>query len=179
MNRFLIIALVLTVAGIACGAFTYSMDAKPNSWWGTGGTKDQLWNFCKETEDYLDGTTGVIQKKAVEVFDANDTLTAAETGKVCVSAGKGTAGDLILTLPTAVAGLSFTFVDANATAADDLWITAATGDKINGGTAGDLATAAALVNAIPQVVKAKPGLAAIGNQVFPRYAPPVDIKILA
>lgn len=73
----------------------------------------------------------------VEVFDANDTLAATETGKVCVWDGHTgvAAADGILTLPSAVAGLTFTFYDANIVAADDLWITAAAGDTINGGTA--------------------------------------------
>jgi hypothetical protein len=50
--------------------------------------------------------------------------------------------------------------------------------NISNGTAGDLATAAALVNAIPQVVNAQPGLAAMGSQIFPRYAPSVSIRAL-
>jgi len=77
-------------------------------------------------------------KKPVEIFTADDTLTAAESGKVCVSdglAGAG-AGDLTITLPAAQAGLIFTFIDANSVAGDDLVITAAAGDTINGGSAG-------------------------------------------
>jgi 4-hydroxy-tetrahydrodipicolinate reductase len=50
--------------------------------------------------------------------------------------------------------------------------------NIPGGTAGDFATAAALVNAIPQVVNAKPGLAAMGTHIFPRYAPSVNVRVL-
>lgn len=50
--------------------------------------------------------------------------------------------------------------------------------SISNGTAGDLATAAALVNAIPQVVNAQPGLVAMGNQIFPRYAPSLNVRIL-
>ncbi len=50
--------------------------------------------------------------------------------------------------------------------------------NISGGTAGDLATAAALVNAIPQVVSAEPGLAAMGDRIFPRYAPSVSVRVL-
>jgi hypothetical protein len=48
---------------------------------------------------------------------------------------------------------------------------------ISNGTAGGLATAAALVNLIPQVVNAQPGLATMGNQIFPRYSPPVNIRL--
>jgi 4-hydroxy-tetrahydrodipicolinate reductase len=49
--------------------------------------------------------------------------------------------------------------------------------SISNGTSGDLATAAALVNAIPQVVNAQPGLAAMGKHVFPRYAPSVNVTV--
>lgn len=49
--------------------------------------------------------------------------------------------------------------------------------EVVNGTSGDLATASALVNAIPQVVNAQPGLAAMGNQIFPRYAPAANVRI--
>jgi len=49
---------------------------------------------------------------------------------------------------------------------------------ISNGTAGGLATNAALVNTIPQVIDAKPGLAMMGNQIFPRYAPTVNVKVM-
>ncbi len=50
--------------------------------------------------------------------------------------------------------------------------------KVVNGTSGDLATASALVNVIPQVVNAQPGLAAMGNQIFPRYAPSVNVRVM-
>lgn len=50
--------------------------------------------------------------------------------------------------------------------------------NVSNGTAGDLATAAALVNTIPQVVNAQPGLAAMGGQIFPRYAPSVNVRTM-
>ena len=50
--------------------------------------------------------------------------------------------------------------------------------NISNGTAGGLATAAALVNAIPQVMNAQPGLTTMGNQIFPRYAPPVNVRVM-
>lgn len=50
--------------------------------------------------------------------------------------------------------------------------------KVLNGTSGDLATSAALVNVIPQVVNAQPGLAAMGNQVFPKYTPSVNVRIM-
>lgn len=63
-------------------------------------------------------------------------VTAADSGQVFISDGNDTtAANVVFTLPSAYAGLSYTFIDANATAADDLWVTAAAGDKINGGTA--------------------------------------------
>jgi 4-hydroxy-tetrahydrodipicolinate reductase len=48
---------------------------------------------------------------------------------------------------------------------------------ISNGTSGDLATAASLVNAIPQVVDAKAGLAAMGSEIFPRYAPAANVVL--
>jgi hypothetical protein len=77
-------------------------------------------------------------KVNVEVFDANDTLGATESGKVCICtgvAGEGATCKHTLTLPSCAAGLMFTIVDANATGDADVWITASAGDTINGGTA--------------------------------------------
>ena len=50
--------------------------------------------------------------------------------------------------------------------------------KVVNGTSGDLATASALVNVIPQVVNAQPGLAAMGSQIFPRYTPSVNVRVM-
>jgi 4-hydroxy-tetrahydrodipicolinate reductase len=50
--------------------------------------------------------------------------------------------------------------------------------EVVNGTSGDLATASALVNAIPQVVDSQPGLALMGSQIFPRYAPPANVRIM-
>ena len=76
-------------------------------------------------------------KRDIEVVDANDTITAAESGKCFVSIGLTgvAASNLVLTLPTAAAGLEYYFYDANAVADDDLWITCGAADTINGGTA--------------------------------------------
>lgn len=72
----------------------------------------------------------------VEIFVDDDTLLAAESGKVCICDGNdGGAANVILTLPTAEVGLRFTFSDANSTAGDDLYIKAAAGDTIAGGAA--------------------------------------------
>jgi len=49
---------------------------------------------------------------------------------------------------------------------------------ISNGTAGGLATNAALVNSIPQVVAAKPGLAMMGSQIFPKYLPKINVKMM-
>jgi len=70
------------------------------------------------------------------VITADKVLTAADSGAYIVSKGAGTAAQIDVNLPTAEAGLLFTVSDANATAVDDVWINAATGDTINGGTAG-------------------------------------------
>jgi len=50
--------------------------------------------------------------------------------------------------------------------------------NISNGTAGGIATASALVNYIPQVVNAKPGLAMMGSEIFPRYAPMMNVKVM-
>lgn len=65
-------------------------------------------------------------------------LLAEETGSVCVlrTVAGSTAAPVSFQLPPAKAGLVFPFIDANATADNDLTIIAGTGDKINGGTAG-------------------------------------------
>jgi hypothetical protein len=67
-------------------------------------------------------------------------LSASQTGAVIFADGndEGTAaGNQIHSLPAAAAGLKFTFIDANSTADEDLYIKAASGDKINQGTAGE------------------------------------------
>jgi len=79
------------------------------------------------------------QLRPVEHLTADDTLGAAESGKV-VYVQKGSSGgagpsDVVVTLPAAAAGLWFTIVDANETAAADVTITAGAGDKINDGSA--------------------------------------------
>ena len=62
----------------------------------------------------------------------SETVLSTESGKI-FSTTLGT-GTVTYTLPTASTGLTFTFIDASATAGDDLWITAGTGDTINSGT---------------------------------------------
>lgn len=65
---------------------------------------------------------------------SNETVLAADSGKVFVTlAGNGSVG---YTLPTAAAGLTFTFIDSSGAAGDDLWITASSGDNIAGGEPG-------------------------------------------
>ena len=81
------------------------------------------------------GTAVTNQLASVEEITAEtDTLGAAESGKIIVGDYTGTQ---TITLPTAAAGLIFTFVDSSATAGDDLVIDSNTGDTIDGDTAGD------------------------------------------
>lgn len=76
--------------------------------------------------------------RTVELFVDDDVLLAAESGKLCVSDGNdGGVANVILTLPTAAAGIVFTFADANATGGDDLYIKAGASDTINGGSAAE------------------------------------------
>lgn len=73
----------------------------------------------------------------VEIIGTDHTLTAADSSRVIIADGNdAAAGNLVYDLPAAAAGLTFTFADANSTAGDDLYIKAAAGDTINGGTAG-------------------------------------------
>jgi hypothetical protein len=76
-------------------------------------------------------------KYAVQHALANDTLAADESGAVVyvAKAGAGAASDITITLPAATAGLTYTIVDANETAAADVTIRAGGGDKINDGAA--------------------------------------------
>jgi len=119
-------------------------------WWGAdqydfkvGNDTVSVSNAHTEAFDSTMGTirfpysTGTIfGTRRVETFTDEATLTVAQSGTVCVCDGNdGSAGNVVLTLPAAAAGLTYTFVDANATAGDDLYIQAGAGDTINDGTA--------------------------------------------
>lgn len=67
------------------------------------------------------------------VDDTNQVLTASMSGQVCTN--QADADNNIWTLPTAAAGLTFTFIDVESGAAADIYIKAAAGDTINGGAA--------------------------------------------
>jgi hypothetical protein len=100
------------------------------------------------------GTAEIVGMLAdFELFTDDDTLLAAESGKTCVADGNTpAAGNIILTLPAASAGLTFTVVDANSTAGDDVYIKAGSGDTINGGTAAQYLACKADATAWPQAV---------------------------
>jgi hypothetical protein len=72
-------------------------------------------------------------KERILPFDVTASITAAMSGAIITN--KDAASSTVLTLPTAAAGLTYTFLDIEAAAGSDLWITASSGDKINGGTA--------------------------------------------
>lgn len=94
---------------------------------------DKLTDVESITGDGDGAITGF--KKVVEAHTADDTLTAAESGSVHTNAGAG--GAVALTLPTAVAGQTFTF---KVMAAQELRITPAAGDAIYiGASAGSAA----------------------------------------
>jgi hypothetical protein len=90
-------------------------------------TEGDLWR-ASDGLYYYDGVQNVNLLagglKSVEDFSANDTLLAGETGKVCTN--ESAVADIEITLPSAVAGLTFTFVVASAYY---LRINFATGDK--------------------------------------------------
>lgn len=72
----------------------------------------------------------------VESVIANKSVGATESGEVfMVGVSSGAAADIVLTLPTAAAGYIYHVVDANETAVADVTITAASGDKIDDGSA--------------------------------------------
>src|SRR5680860_1440501 len=127
-----IVVIVLLVACVGYATLTNSSSSilsRPTYITSQSAYLNPLYLHANEVEDILEGTTGMVMKRLVEVFTADDTLTAVETGKVCVAIGLtgAVAGAHTLTLPPAAAGLTFTFVDANAVIADDLWITAGAG----------------------------------------------------
>jgi hypothetical protein len=91
------------------------------------------------TGDYTLAVTGtttldeILFKRNVLVVTTSSTaVLAADTGKVFVT--KVNTVTTTFSLPTAAAGLTFTFVDISATAGDDIVIQASSGDTINGGT---------------------------------------------
>ncbi len=56
---FATVLLGMVVMDIAQADMTYTMDNKPTAWWGTGGTKDTLWNWAKEVETYVEANLEV------------------------------------------------------------------------------------------------------------------------
>lgn len=72
----------------------------------------------------------------VESVTGNKSVGATESGEVfMVGVASGAAADIVLTLPTAAAGLIYHVVDPNETAAADVTITAGASDKIDDGSA--------------------------------------------
>jgi hypothetical protein len=63
----------------------------------------------------------------------NETLAATQSGGIFTN--QGDSDNQVYTLPTAAAGLVFTFLDVESGAGADLYIRANSGDTINGGTA--------------------------------------------
>ena len=90
----------------------------------------------------LSGTLGF--KMMTETVTADDTITAAESGKVFVVTND--TDGITLTLPGAAAGLCYWVIDANCVAGSDVVIDPATGDSIDGSTAGDYITCTRDVN---------------------------------
>ena len=105
----------------ATGAGGITLDA------GTGGI------YC--SGDVLKGFI-----RDINVVTAACDVVATESGMVLVSNGCGGANigkDLIITLPTAVAGLQYTIYDTNVVAAADVYIKASSGDTISTGGAAE------------------------------------------
>lgn len=99
-----------------------------------------VYRFCAEVEDILEGTQAIpAMKPTVTIYGASTTLTIAESGNVIVVDGNDAgAGNVILNLPEAstAIGVFYVVADVSVTPGDDVYIKAAAGDTIDGGTAG-------------------------------------------
>lgn len=138
-----LMALFLAVATVY-GAMTNSateITQHPNFITSGSAYMNPVYKFANEVEGILEGTTALPgQMRSVVTYTDDQTISASQTGWIIVCDGNeagagGTPANVIFSLPTAATGLTFTFVDANATANDDLYIKAASGDTINAGTA--------------------------------------------
>ena len=86
-------------------------------------------------------------QRFTKILAAAYSVPAAETGGVYTNTSGG--GTVTFTLPTAVAGYEYTFVDISTTPDDDIVLQAASGDKINGGTAAKKYTNAGQDTSLP------------------------------
>jgi hypothetical protein len=80
----------------------------------------------------------ILHQLYVTVYAANASLTAVQSGGVIMTTAAG--GSQIFSLPTAAAGLCYTFIDIGQTAGDDLIIAPASGDSIRGAAVGKYIT---------------------------------------
>lgn len=81
----------------------------------------------------LKATTHILYLSEIVTSDTDITVTVANSGAVYTNDGAGATAKF--TLPTAAAGLTYTFTDVEVAAGKDLTIQAAADDTINGGTA--------------------------------------------
>lgn len=107
-------------------------------------TGNVLGNIYGDGSDFLMGYL-----RPIEVEPAtSETVLITDSGKAFVTtAGQGT---VTYTLPPAVAGLTFTFVDHSAGEGDDLIIDCAADDTIDGDSAGDAIES--VTDAVPQTI---------------------------
>ena len=129
------IALTATAGSItatAGGNFTFAV------------TGNVLGNIYGDGSDFFMGYL-----RPIEVEPAtSETVLATDSGKAFVTtAGQGA---VTYTLPPAVAGLTFTFIDHSAGEGDDLIIDPAADDTIDGDTAGDAIES--VTDAVPQTI---------------------------
>lgn len=126
---FILIAVAAFVGGLAL-----SVRATPDN------PVEAAFSTYRDYTAFPNGVVAYPLLNTVRVVDyitttAARSVLAYESGTVFTMSS--TADDpTTFSLPAAEAGLTFTFVDLDATAAADLVIDPATGDKINGGTAG-------------------------------------------
>lgn len=130
-NHKWLLSLSLVVLGLVCAGIVMATPTNPK-------IVDRT-TFGGYTV-FPNGVVSYPLLNTVRVVDYTTTATARpvlayESGTVFTMSS--TSDDpTTFTLPAAEAGLTYTFVDLDATAAADLVIDPATGDKINNGTAG-------------------------------------------
>ncbi len=105
-----------------------------------GDGSDATLQYDEDSNDAVQWTGTVFGAKDLVVVNAVDdsnevTVLALMSGVTYVADGNTADPNTHYSLPTAVAGYRYTFIDANTTANHEVWVTAASGDTIDGGTA--------------------------------------------
>lgn len=132
---------VVTANVVARGDFTLGDDLAVTGDATVGGTLDVAGETTLGvvSPDMIDQVGYRVNATAIVDYVVTATpraVTAAESGYTFTVSTADAAAEVEFQLPTAVAGLQYTFSDLDATASADLVIQAASGDIINAGAAG-------------------------------------------